>query len=89
MNIENNAPAAAPNALQDFTSCPEWGIGGQFTYDPVTKLRTRTDAAPVPAGATNTDAPAAVTVESAAPGEVGSPAAVDAAVQPKKERTRG
>lgn len=33
--------AAAPNALQDFTDCPQWGQGGQFMYDPETQKRTR------------------------------------------------
>jgi hypothetical protein len=56
VNKENNAPAA-PNALQDFTSCPEWGSGGRFVYDPATKIRTRVEEAP------------AVPDESQAPGE--------------------
>jgi len=38
--------AAAPNAPQDFTNCPEWGKGGQFVYDPVTRTRTRVDSQP-------------------------------------------
>jgi len=52
---------AAPQALQDFTSCPDWGKGGEFVFDPVTKTRTRVgpDGQPVtnPAG----DSTAAVT----------------------------
>lgn len=39
----NNVQAAAPHALQDFTSCPDWGKGGQFIYDPATKTRTRVE----------------------------------------------
>ncbi len=63
MNNENNAPAAAPAALQAFTSCPEWGIGGQFVYDPATGQRTRVDAVPAPGaeatGSVPADQPAA------------------------------
>jgi hypothetical protein len=56
-----NVQAAAPNALQDFTSCPDWGMGGQFTYDPVTKTRTRIVAEPA-----SVDAPAVAEAAAAA-----------------------
>lgn len=55
MTTENTeVAAAAPSALQDFTSCPEWGKGGQFVYDPATKTRTRVDPQPDDAQATAT-----------------------------------
>lgn len=25
----------------DFTSCPNWGVGGRYTADPVTGVRTK------------------------------------------------
>lgn len=64
MTTENTEVAAvAPNALQDFTSCPHWGKGGQFIYDPVTKTRTPIDLpateSAVDAAAEIVDAPAA------------------------------
>lgn len=31
----------APAAALDFTQCPNWGQGGSFVYDPVTRQRTR------------------------------------------------
>lgn len=103
MNNENNGPAAAPDALQAFISCPEWGTGGQFVYDPVTKTRTRVGAAPAAVGVPasvpeqlsqvpgETTAAAEVSTDPAAPAGVAEVAAVEAAeaaTPPKKERTR-
>lgn len=68
-----NVQAAAPNALQDFTNCPEWGRGGQFIYDPATQTRTRIDAtlaAAEPAVATATAEASAPAVTDAAPAPV-------------------
>lgn len=73
MSNENITPAAVPNALQDFTKCPEWGSGGQFIYDPATGQRTRVGDVPAPVGAL---APAAAAhVESTAAEPVVQPAA--------------
>ena len=35
-------PVSAPRHFKD---CPHWGKGGSFTYDPVTKQRTRVTGA--------------------------------------------
>lgn len=59
MSDEN---AVVPNGAQntpDFTNCPEWGVGGQFTYDPATGLRTRV----VPPAENETAVPDAPAVE--------------------------
>jgi hypothetical protein len=66
---KTDVQAAVPNALQDFTNCPEWGKGGQFAYDPITKTRTRIDTDPAPAGEP------AVAIQ----GDVGSTEAAEAA----------
>lgn len=39
MSIEKEQPAT--QAAVKFTSCPNWGVGGSYTYDPATKMRTR------------------------------------------------
>lgn len=36
----NQTQETTPGEL-DFTSCPEWGKGGQFVVDPKTGLRVR------------------------------------------------
>lgn len=41
MTDETQAVPEGAQNTPDFTSCPDWGTGGQFTYDQVTGLRTR------------------------------------------------
>lgn len=47
MNASKKPDSQAP-AL-DFTSCPNWGRGGSYSFDPQTQKRTRVapDAEPV------------------------------------------
>lgn len=42
----------------DLTTCPHWGQGGQYVFDPITGHRTRVDLpdAPVEVAEANTDA---------------------------------
>jgi hypothetical protein len=35
-----NDQAKVGNPPADFKSCPAWGQGGQYVFDPVTKTRT-------------------------------------------------
>lgn len=78
MKTDNDqVQAAAQPVLQDFTSCPDWGKGGRFIYDPATKTRTRVDEQPAEADAQTAEA-------SVAQGE-----ALDTPTTVKKERTRG
>ncbi|MDQ2822964.1 MAG: hypothetical protein M3Y65_21725 [Pseudomonadota bacterium] len=65
MNKDNNEPAA-PDALQAFTNCPEWGVGGQFIYDPATKQRTRVDDTPAPVGTVSVVSEAPITTSTTA-----------------------
>ena len=37
-----------PQEPPDFTSCPDWGKGGRYLYDPATGKRTRIEEAPEP-----------------------------------------
>ncbi len=54
MNANNTGDT---NAL-DFTSCPDWGIGGTYTADPSTGVRTRVVDDSTDAGAEVTDSQA-------------------------------
>lgn len=79
MKNDTNPPAEAPAALQAFTDCPQWGSGGRFIYDPVTKTRTRLDEEPAAADA-------AIATD-AVPGAAAA-VSVETAAQSKKERAR-
>lgn len=79
MSTDNdNVQAAAPHALQDFINCPDWGKGGSFIYDPVTKTRTRVEP----------EVPAAEDQAPAAPAQLEAAPTADTPTTIKKERTR-
>lgn len=46
MSSETSSESGSALAPPTFTSCPEWGKGGRFVYDPVTNTRSRVDDAP-------------------------------------------
>lgn len=77
MKTEIQTAAAAPDALQDFTGCAQWGQGGQFIFDPATGQRTRVGQTPA-AGSDGAMRAASVATVPAIP-----------ITPPKKEKPRG
>ena len=79
MSTDNdNVQAEAPHALLDFINCPDWGKGGSYIYDPVTKTRTRVEPG----------MPATEVQAQTAPAQLEAAATADTPTTVKKERTR-
>jgi hypothetical protein len=70
--------ADAPHALLDFINCPDWGKGGNYIYDPMTKTRTRVEP----------EEPATEVQAPAAPAQLEAATTADTPTTVKKERTR-
>lgn len=94
MKTEEQTPPPAPHSLEAFISCPEWGTGGTFEFDPATGKRTRIGDAPAPAGSIAVAIPEAGqdnagAIETTAQGEASASAATSGTTSVKKGNARG